>query len=122
FMMTDTSGLSYTLLSNPPIFYGGSTIPPPDGPVDEDLVIELDSAAGQTLLTLSIKGMLLCLVLEVCLFLYRRTQNARVYLIVKMSSKMRSFNKGMKRLVKDDVLLGILAIIFGVAIVSIFVI
>ncbi|KAJ3312963.1 hypothetical protein HDU76_002751 [Blyttiomyces sp. JEL0837] len=74
FLRIDASGTTFTETEYEPTFYGGSNIPPPDGPVLKELVIEWRSAYGAILAILSILGMLLCLLFLVLLILLRTTR------------------------------------------------
>ncbi|KAJ3312962.1 hypothetical protein HDU76_002750 [Blyttiomyces sp. JEL0837] len=77
FLRLDASGTVFTETEYQPTFYGGSHIPPPDGPVLKELVIEWRSAYGIILAILSILGMLLCIIFLVLLLFLRTSRVIR---------------------------------------------
>ncbi|KAJ3309319.1 hypothetical protein HDU76_003658 [Blyttiomyces sp. JEL0837] len=63
----DAAANVYTPSSIPPVFFGGSSIPPPDGPILEEMVIQWSSPYGIVLAFLSALGMLLSCILAASL-------------------------------------------------------
>ncbi|KAJ3320538.1 hypothetical protein HDU76_000272 [Blyttiomyces sp. JEL0837] len=64
FGLTDGDGITYTPFElQPPIFFGGSNTPPPDGPVDTILTIAWSSAYGVIHVILSLIGMISAIIL-----------------------------------------------------------
>ncbi|KAJ3317000.1 hypothetical protein HDU76_001422, partial [Blyttiomyces sp. JEL0837] len=71
----DFTGNIYTTSSTiEPVFYGGSNIPPPDGPVVTELDIKWNSAYGISLAILSIFGMLLSMLMVLRLLSLRHSR------------------------------------------------
>ncbi|KAJ3280203.1 hypothetical protein HDU76_009247, partial [Blyttiomyces sp. JEL0837] len=73
FGATDFAATYFDPLPNVPVFYGGSSIPPPDGPVPQLLQIDWNSKYGITIACLSFFGVLLSLTMLGFLYRFQKT-------------------------------------------------
>ncbi|KAJ3330178.1 hypothetical protein HDU76_006262 [Blyttiomyces sp. JEL0837] len=70
FGVVDSDGTQFQSI-RPPIFYGGSTTPPPDGPVSEEISIAWDGVGGNTVKAMIAIGITLCAVIFAAMIKFR---------------------------------------------------
>ncbi|KAJ3317322.1 hypothetical protein HDU76_001230 [Blyttiomyces sp. JEL0837] len=77
FGVTDLNGSEYFTLQNTPVFYGGGSIPPPDGPIPDRLEILANSTMGIVLYILGAIGLLFTLTALLFVIQNRAKRNIR---------------------------------------------